>query len=55
VRRRVATSAARLDGDFSFLIKDQIEIYGGFLSPTEASGVVTVGPCKGADWYAYKK
>ncbi len=44
-----------IEGDFSFLIKDQIEISGTFVSPAEAIGVVTVGPCKGADWYANKK
>jgi hypothetical protein len=43
------------NGEISFSGDDGVAISGRILSPTEAEGRVTVGPCVGADWYAVKE
>ena len=43
------------DGAFSFSNKGGIKVSGIVVSPTEAKGFATVGPCVGADWYATKR
>ena len=43
------------NGEISFSGGAGVAISGKILSPTEAEGRATVGPCVGADWYASKE
>ena len=43
------------DGEFSYSGHDGVVISGTIVSPLEAKGAVTAGPCVKSDWYAFRK
>jgi hypothetical protein len=48
----LSPAAPITDGEFSFSGDSGVAISATILSPTEAKGFVTAGPCVNSDWYA---